>query len=176
MILLILSCNENNCDEKIRLYDSDTPAEIIRVCDGVKEYTSYYINGQIKAQFRNGLTHSFDSIGNLLSISESVNDTLHGLYREYFIDGKIKIESEIVRGLQSGKYREYFHHGKLKVIADFDEGVQLNFTEYHWNGTILMKAKYKKGFPIEYLKFDSLGTMIERFNAIDTTLNFKVGE
>jgi hypothetical protein len=170
-ISLPTACIESNCDEKTRRYDSGVLAEKVIICDGSEEYTTYFRNGKIKHHVQNGFTQAFDSLGARLWSSETVNDTLHGIYREYYANGKLKIESMMSKGLQSGEYREYFDDGRLKVIANYDQGIQLDFKQYYWSGGLMMDASYSEGFPVKYVKFDSSGNVIESVNAVDTTLN-----
>lgn len=66
--------------------------------------------------------------------------------KEYYQDGKIKIEYEISKNVKSGFYNEYYNNGNIKVSSFFENGRQQGATiTYFENGKKEREIFFKKG-------------------------------
>jgi antitoxin component YwqK of YwqJK toxin-antitoxin module len=160
-ILLSTACLSENCDEVITRYDSGGVYEQTKICYDSVVYTRFYQNGYKMIRVKDGWVHKFDSTGTLLWSAQSVNDTLHGVYREYHEQGNLKIEKNMAYGLEDGPYREYYLDGRLRIDASYVNGLLTDYNEYYWNGRLMWKISYMQGEPMETIKYDSLGNVSE---------------
>ncbi len=104
-----------------------------------------------------------DSISNVESINEeTLEDRINKMlsaaddfvadnpnlnkYREFYPDGKIKVEFELKNGFRHGSYTEYYENGKIKIkgqyVNDQKDGIWKIYDE---NETLLMKTKFRAG-------------------------------
>jgi|GEM_PF-1584662 len=64
-------------------------------------------------------------IKRLLKKNKEYQNYLHSYYKEYYPNGKLKIEVEIIKGLQNGTLKEYYNNGQLKRLQEWKMGEPL---------------------------------------------------
>jgi hypothetical protein len=65
-------------------------------------------------------------------------------------------------------YKEYFENGKVKVEQEYTEGVANgDFRSFHPNGRLEMFAVYENGNPIYYFNYDENGILIKEFRELE---------
>jgi hypothetical protein len=89
-----------------------------------------------------------DKINKMLSAADDFvadNPNLK-IYREFYPDGKIKVEFELKNGFRHGSFTEYYENGKVKIkgqyVNDQKDGIWKIYDE---NETLLMKTKFRNG-------------------------------
>jgi len=94
---------------------------------------------------------------------EFINDTIaDGFYRQYYANGKLKIEASFVANLKHGVERGYFESGALRYIVTYDSGVRIGPTEwYYQNGQIEAKYENDNDKAVgDFFEYDSLGHLL----------------
>lgn len=87
-----------------------------------------------------------------------------GPVREFYANGKLKLEANYTDGKLNGTYREYFPNGQLKVfenwVAGRREGASVSYFE---DGSVQFQVIYQGGVPAgPYKIYNSDGTYIIR--------------
>ncbi len=150
----------NNYDYQLRLYDQ-------AVLDSKEFYDSYafhnkecirnveeYNNAQRKYNnSMDNLDAEYKSKGKKLikQIDQSWNQLVQAIqsskqpYKEFFSNGKIKIESYVINNQFNGSYKKYFQNGKLKSEGDFVKGQQHGlWKQYNAEGFIIAEETIKE--------------------------------
>ncbi len=80
-------------------------------------------------------------------------------------EGKLKVltVSHYKDNLLHGEFKEFFSNGKLKRIGNFELGDKVGiWTDYNLNGQLVGKVRYKKGLPHGWAyAYDAKGTVIQ---------------
>lgn len=140
--------------------------------NGLKQglWKVFFINGKVQQEVtylndkRNGYLKKYDSTGTLISIEKFVNDEPalfaeelkeYEIRRDYYSDGRVKIEGSYFKNKPDGIRREYDSTGNIVKGYIFGEGVLLgegiidaagkkqgSWKEYFETGEILAVGKY----------------------------------
>lgn len=133
----------------------------------------FYENGVVKQEgiykngLKNGIFKSFDTKGNLTKIEKFVDDIRQEsaeevarleLKRDYFPNGKVKVEATYRQGIPEGIRREFNEQGEVVQSFTFVKGVMVAqgivsneglkqgfWKEYFPNGKIKSEGAYEKG-------------------------------
>lgn len=100
----------------------------------------------------------------------------NGYYKKYFetINEQIKIESNFKDHLLHGAYKEYFTNGKIKIECEYEYNHLINkCITYHPNGMIETEIFYKKGIDKFKKMFNTNGKLIEYYLKDDSFYNDK---
>ena len=164
----------------------------------------FYTSGKIKninaynQDKKHGYCYELDSIGRVINISEYVGGFLrseeqinrfdeevkkHGIWKEFYENGKVKWEGDFKHGILNGIVREYNNKGGLKTMKMFIDGAlnedakEIKFFELSKeitsNGSYLIGGyadEMKQGIFREY---DSTDVLINTYQYRD---NFKIAE
>ncbi|WP_420808685.1 toxin-antitoxin system YwqK family antitoxin [Chlamydia serpentis] len=128
--------------------------------DSVSCLTAYHTNGQIKQYL------------------ECLNNRAYGRYREWHINGKIKIQAEIIGGIadlhpsaESGWLFDqttfaYNDEGALEAAIRYEKGLlEGSSIYYHTNGKVWKECSYHKGVPHGlFLTYTSSGKLLKKQN------------
>jgi len=144
IFLLLSSCEYFLLKKKI----SDESASSANNTDEKKKYT--------------GTRESHDENGKISSSVEYVEGVRHGMAREYYKDGTLKLEMVYEHGKKQGRVVSYDEKGRLAresfYIDDDLDGVRKIYS----NGKIRAEIPYKQGMPgkglVEYLVSGKLKT------------------
>ncbi|UII26757.1 hypothetical protein LVD15_26260 [Fulvivirga maritima] len=142
LLFVIISCQEQNHGLR-EVVKSDT-------------LYAYDVNnilrlkGPIVNSMKNGKFDAFDSLGNIHSNANYVNDTLSGYYKEYYPSGIVKSDAYYVNGLPYGE-ELVFYDGYQDSMAVQIEGkwfiapYATNLKEYNYRdlrGKIMYQRSY----------------------------------
>lgn len=105
---------------------------------GFVERTEHYSHGLL-----NGEVKTFDKRNTLLTLAEYRNDTLNGIYEEYYANGALKIKGGYKAGLFHGHWSYWTNDGMMIGKGEFSEGTG---TQRKWyaTGELLMKQQFRK--------------------------------
>lgn len=169
-------CTQSECKTDVAHYPDGTVKHELVACpdSSYSRYRSFYGDGtlhqdkQLVAGMQDGLVTTYDSLGRLAWRANYLRDTLNGPYVDYYPSGSIRTRSGFFHGLQDGEFVEYFESGVLKSKVHYEAGKRKGeFLEYYPNGALLMRARFELGFIVEYVEYDSLGTVIDSKHALD---------
>ncbi len=74
------------------------------------------------------------------------NGELDGLYKEYSIDGKLKIRSSYKNGMLNGLYESWFENGQLRERCNYvNDGINGIYERYWMNGNLKIKYECEYG-------------------------------
>jgi antitoxin component YwqK of YwqJK toxin-antitoxin module/Flp pilus assembly protein TadD len=144
------------------------------------EWKYYYSNGTLR-QKKNfvkgdvvGTTYSYDKDGELDVISHYKNDSLSGLYEQYYY-GKLTRESYYSSNEKNGPEKVFYKDGSLKSESYFVAG-ELAFTKntYWQNGKIMKKEKYEEDELLSVEYFNNKGEKETEFDYRGKTGNFTI--
>ncbi len=140
---------------------------------GLKQglWKDFYSNGKVQQEItylndkRNGYLKKYDSTGTLLSIEKYINDEPavfaeelkeYEIRRDYFPDGKVKIEGSYYKNKPDGIRREYDSSGTITNGYVFSEGMLLGegiidasgkkqgaWKEYYETGELMALGTYR---------------------------------
>ena len=107
---------------------------------------TYYDNGVLQSEVAkssgklNGQAKYYDNQSNLISIASYNNNVLHGMWIEYYKNGKTKHSVKYIYGLKDGSELWYYESGNIKSETVYDNGPIL-FETLRWDtdGNILYK-------------------------------------
>ncbi|MDB5144432.1 MAG: hypothetical protein JWQ66_3145 [Mucilaginibacter sp.] len=142
-------------------------------CNDKKECEKkFYQNGKLKEEIcqENGVYHErgYDIEGNILG--ESIIDKegkKQGLYKEYFINGKIKIIAQYSDDSLNGVLKAYFENGNIKQEAVYSNGKKNGYYKlYYSNNKLKMDAICENGVALYYKQFDSVGTLKKEYHGL----------
>jgi antitoxin component YwqK of YwqJK toxin-antitoxin module len=75
-----------------------------------------------------------------------LNDTLNGLYRRFFIDGRLAEECSYKKGFLDGDYKLFWKNGQLMVQIYYQNGLAEGiYNAYYENGLLWKTINYKNG-------------------------------
>ena len=75
--------------------------------------------------------------------AQAVSD---GMVREFFDDGRVKIEKAFQRNKLNGSFREYYPDGKIMSVGTYKDGLlEGPFKSYYSDGTLFMEKNYVNG-------------------------------
>ena len=107
---------------------------------------SYYDNGVLQSEVSivsgklNGHAKYYDNESNLKSIASYKNNILHGMWIEYYVNGKIMHSVRYENGLKDGSELWYYDNGSIKSETVYDLGnIVFNTLRWDKNGNILYK-------------------------------------
>ena len=95
---------------------------------------------------------------------------VHGTWKEYFEDGKIRATIEYNMGEKEGKAIEYYNTGETYIETIYTNN-KIEGTRYRYkkDGTIVFEIPYQKGQPIPGIKeYDANGNLVEQPTIIFT--------
>lgn len=128
--------------------------------------TDYYINGRVlsnyycdsNSYFPTGLKQTYDVYGDMAYSVNHKNDLLHGLFIEYYCNGKIKRRGEFYNNFRVGTWLEYYENGRIKCEQKFK--ISKNDSLYNWENTYPDSLKI---FPliVEFGAFNNLEPLPE---------------
>ena len=91
-----------------------------------------------KKQTKEGLYQRFSPAGVLVEASDYQNDSLHGMRRYYYDNGRLQSEEGFERGLNHGHYRKYDENGSLVIEQNYIHGaMEGNSVRYYPNGKVM---------------------------------------
>jgi len=71
---------------------------------------------------------------------------LDGLAREYYPNGKIKVEAEYNNNVKEGTYKKYYENGNLIVLANYKDGKKDGILKrYYTSGSLMLEQSYLDG-------------------------------
>jgi len=106
----------------------------------------YYQTDTAYSTFRKEVLKEIEEDDIMATENISLDDLNVKKYKDFYENGKLKIEVGIKNGLKNGAYREYYESGKLKIKGKYKDdkrdGVWILYDEY---GEIVAKIKYEDG-------------------------------
>lgn len=71
---------------------------------------------------------------------------LHGIYKEYYKDGKLKMMGSLTYGLKDGLWKEWYNNGSIMKVENYNLGL-LNGEMKKWNleNVLVYSGTYKNG-------------------------------
>ena len=107
---------------------------------------TYYENGVLQSEVTkisgklNGYARYYDDQSNLISIASYKNNILHGMWLEYYTNGKTKYSVKYNFGIKDGSELWYYENGNIKSETVYKMG-KVVFETLRWdtNGNILYK-------------------------------------
>jgi uncharacterized protein len=160
--------------------------------EGISKY--FYSNGVLKEEVpyvnnkRNGKALEYDEKGLLISIETYNNGFLverekinrkdekglkQGVWREYYANGRIKLEHNYQDDLLNGSYKEYDEDGKIKVLLQYNAGLlveekdtssmEIEIREkYDNDGNLIYSGSYRKDVPVGiHRMYDKGGKVVD---------------
>jgi antitoxin component YwqK of YwqJK toxin-antitoxin module len=101
----------------------------------------------------------------------------NGYYKKYFetINEQIQIESNFKDDLLHGTYKEYFTNGKIKTECEHEDNHLINTCiTYHQNGMIESEIFYKKGIEKFKKMYNTNGKLIEYYLKDDSSYYYLI--
>lgn len=72
---------------------------------------------------------------------------LEGTYKEYFLNGQLKLNGTYKQGERTGLWSEYYNTGQLKSKASYQQDLLHGWTNYYdKSGTQISKLMYRDGY------------------------------
>jgi antitoxin component YwqK of YwqJK toxin-antitoxin module len=100
-----------------------------------------------------GIGYLEDKNGHLISEIPYLNGFPEGCCKKWFANGQLKMEWFAVHGNASGKVTEWYENGVVRSIGIYEQGVELEYTEWDTNGDLVTKRTIKSNSPLkDYLK------------------------
>ncbi len=111
--------------------------------------------GMIKNNMYHGKWKFYREDGNILKqIVEYVKDTLHGIRKDYWENGKLKSSTTNLKGLQNGQTYHYYDNGEVQEINFLkDNKVHGKSIRYYRSGKLESKCNYWLGKIKDTCKF-----------------------
>ena len=83
------------------------------------------------------------------------NDKLHGPYKSYWKNGKIKKSCEYINGKLHGVYKEFYENSNLKIFCNYiDDNIIGVYKEFYSSANLKISCVYiKEGIHGEYYKY-----------------------
>ncbi len=128
LLLLASGCTTNPCHDEAVLYGKLSHETICYLPKKVKHgpHTKWYPKSEFK-QFE----RTYE------------NDILDGSYKEWYSNGKIKIEANYTNGQLNGTYTKYFSNGNKRVEARYEQNVRVGvYKEYYKNGKLKVNYSF----------------------------------
>jgi antitoxin component YwqK of YwqJK toxin-antitoxin module len=137
--------------------------------DGSVKQTFTYYDGK-----KEGLSKEFDNTGSIITLLEYHNDFLvsrerinrtdakklkQGPWKEFYPDGKIKVEKTYTDDLLHGYYKEYDEKGNLIMTMLYEKGAIVKSkvedeteieisNKYNQKGTLIYSGAYRQNVPV----------------------------
>ena len=137
--------------------------------DGKRKEIINYLNDK-----KDGKSWEYDENGTIITEKEFIKGILtnrervnrtdknglkQGTWKEYFADGKVKIEETYKDNLLDGLYKEYDENGKLMLSLNYENGniakndstidTEINYVnKYDSSGNLTFSGGYKNGIPV----------------------------
>ncbi|MCO5144357.1 MAG: toxin-antitoxin system YwqK family antitoxin [Oligoflexia bacterium] len=87
-----------------------------------------------------------DSTGTPIYEKEWKNKKRHGIWRDYYEDGKVKEEYVYNEGIPMGTWKSFYPDGKMKTRGAFVDGKESGlWEEWHHNGQLSFQGQYENG-------------------------------
>lgn len=126
---------------------------------GFVERTEHYSHGLL-----NGEAKTFDKRNTLLTLAEYRNDTLHGIYEEYYASGALKMRGQYRAGLFQGSWSYWTDDGQMIGKGEFSEGTGIQ-RKWYATGELLMEQHfYKNQHSGEEVWYNPDGSVLKRIN------------
>jgi len=92
------------------------------------------------------------------------NGQYNGEYKEYYLNGKVRVEKQFKDGNAIGNYKEYFANGSVEVDANYTNNeLDGMYTKYFFNEQIAEEGMYEGGKKQGYwYVYDNLGNLLEK--------------
>ena len=75
-----------------------------------------------------------------------LNGVLHGIQKEFFPDGQLRVATLFTNGLENGRHIEYYECGSKKLNANYCEGhLEGLYEEWFPTGQIITRRTYYHG-------------------------------
>jgi len=87
----------------------------------------------------------------------------HGVYREFYKSGDLKLEIDYKEGLENGTYKEYSPNGDLAVFGLMRDGNFVRSEGYDSSGILFEKRHYSEGKVSFVEKFNKEGKRYDHF-------------
>ena len=72
------------------------------------------------------------------------NGQQHGLCREWYSTGQLKLEGSFLNGKKNGVYKRWYPDGKIECEVNYINGERHSFESWHESGKLHHKKVYKK--------------------------------
>lgn len=93
-----------------------------------------------------GICYEYNEGGTRIASMELVNGKFHGTFRRYYLNGQISVDCVYRNDTMNGVYRDFYPEGGLKFLKTIGfEGVDGPLIEYYRNGKIKSENIYRKG-------------------------------
>lgn len=114
-------------------------------------------NGELKSQgkylYKNNFQKAYYETGELFVEVYAVDCLNEGSYKQYWKNGKIKMEGSYDKNEAKGLWKYYFKKGNLKSEGILEDGLKNgDWTFYHPNGSISTKGSYNAGKRFSFSK------------------------
>ena len=127
---------------------------------GVKTETKEYKNEKLINK-----EYTFFSNGQINEETPIVDERAHGLFTEYFVNGKILTQGYMVKGTAQGYWFYYDKLGYLNDIKYFVDGEQYGWQRnFACNGKIFKSEFLEQGYIKQRCYYDTLGNITKRLN------------
>ena len=137
-------------------------------CENKK--TVKYPNGEIMAEIEvnnkghnHGKKIGYFENGKIQLEAVYQNDTLNGPYTDYYENGNKRVECTYNNGNINGIHKSYYYTGQIKSVTNYKNDLyDGNVLFYYTNGLVKTKAVFKNNQYLYYLKYDSIGNVIDK--------------
>jgi len=92
------------------------------------------------------------------------NDSLHGTFVNWYVDGVKQIDQAYEGGKNTGKFTSYSRNGKIIATGNYDKGKATGVWLYYFtNGKLKQKGNYQNDLPVgEWNEYDALESLLKR--------------
>jgi len=131
--------------------------------------TEPYVAGQLE-----GLSSTFYANGNKRSETMYAAGKMDGYHRSWFSHGQLQEEGWYSQGNREGYWIDYDELGKVTDSAYYkDDDLDGYKSTYAPDGRKLFEYKFKTGWVIEYIQYDTTGKVLSRFLSPNGTGKFR---
>ena len=93
---------------------------------------------------KQGPWRTYNSLGDLISEVEFVNDVRHGKSTRYYPYGKVMEEQDYQNGIKEGFYKRYYYSGQVKQEGEYIAGKKEGkWVRYYEDGEAASEGYYK---------------------------------
>ena len=118
-----------------------TGRAIERYSNGIIKYEAVIENGYIEGELK-----EWDSLGNILTVSNYRKGTMKGNFKKYYPNGDLHFEVDYADGAANGKAKEYHENGRIKIVSHYKDGVEHgDFILYDSSGIEQLKGMMVNG-------------------------------
>jgi antitoxin component YwqK of YwqJK toxin-antitoxin module len=79
------------------------------------------------------------------SIQRAIPKKWNGVYKEYYENGTLKLETEYRFGREHGIQKQYYEDGSLSEIVEYKNGIPISGKRYYGTGELLSVLSFKDG-------------------------------